>query len=85
MLEKLSSDIFLDPKGEGVDNLFEILALNYFWDHLQMMLNFSEIVPRNVYDCGRRVVAYVIIFLDIRVWEGDTSSQDKNFSEMYAL
>ena len=23
---------------------------------------------------------YVIIFLDIRVWEGDTASQDKNFS-----
>ena len=28
---------------------------------------------------------YVIIFLDIRVWEGDTASQDKNFSEMWVL
>ena len=41
----------------------------------------SEIVPRNVYNCmrfkglWRRVVGYVIIFLDIRVWEGDTASQ----------
>ena len=60
-----------------MDNLFEIRALNCFWGHLQMMFNFSEIVPRNVYDCGSRdherlrVVAYVIKFLDIRVWEGD--------------
>ena len=38
-----------------MDNLFEIRALNYFWDHLQMMLNFfCEIVPRNVYDCDSR-------------------------------
>ena len=33
-------------------NLFEIRALNYFGGHLQMMFNFPEIVPRNVYDCG---------------------------------
>ena len=35
-----------------MDNLFEIRALNYFWGHLHMMCNFSDIVPRNVYDCG---------------------------------
>ena len=34
-----------------------------------MMFNFSEIVPRNVYDCGSRVnkgELYVIIFLDVK-------------------
>ena len=54
MLENLSGDNILGPQGEGVDNLFEIWALDYFWGHLQMMFNFSEIVPRNVYDCGSR-------------------------------
>ena len=51
-------------------DLFEIRALNYFWGHLQMMFNFPEIVPRNVYDCGSRDhegELYVIIFLDIGV------------------
>ena len=49
------------------------------------MFNFPEIVPRNVYECGSRGhegELYVIILLDIRVWEGDTASQDKNFSEI---
>ena len=41
-------------KEEGMDNLFEIRTLNYLWGHLQMMLNFSEIVPINVYDCDSR-------------------------------
>ena len=51
----------------------------------------SEIVRRYVYDCGSRdhegelFIAYVIICLDIRVWEGDTASQDKNFSEIWVL
>ena len=47
-----------------------------------MMLNFPEIIPINVYECGSRDhegELYVIIFLDIRVWSGDTASQDKNF------
>ena len=46
-----------------------------------MMFHFPEIVPRNVYDCGSRDhegELYVIISLDIRVWEGD-----KNFSEIW--
>ena len=37
------------------------------------MFNIPEIVPRNVYDCGsrdREGELYVIISLDIRVWEG---------------
>ena len=34
-----------------MDNFFEIRAMNYFWGHLQKF-NFSEIVPRNVYDQG---------------------------------
>ena len=83
MLEKLSSDTFLDPRG-GVDNLFEIRALNYFCGHLPMMLNFHGIVPRNVYACGSKDhegQLYVIIFLDIK-GEGDTASQDKNFSKI---
>ena len=33
----------------------------------------------------RRGVAHVIICLDIRVWEGDTASQDDNFSEIWVL
>ena len=37
-----------------MDNLFEIRALNYFWGHLQMMFNFSDIVPRKVYDRDSR-------------------------------
>ena len=82
----------LGPQREGIDNLFEIRALNYFWGHLQMFY-FSEIVPRNVHSCmrfkgsWRRVVAYdlVITLLDIMVWEGDTASQDKNFSEIWVL
>ena len=37
-----------------MDSLFEIRALNYFGVILQMMFNFPEIVPRNVYDCGSR-------------------------------
>ena len=87
MLAKLSSDIYLDPQGEWVGNLFEIRTLNYFGGHFQMMLNFSEIVPRNVYNCGSRNhegELYVIIFLDIK-GEGDTASQDKNFSEILVL
>ena len=46
-----------------------------------MMFDFPEIVPRNVYDCGSRDHEgdlYVIISFDIRVWDGDTASQDKN-------
>ena len=53
-----------------------------------MMFNFPEIVPRNVYECGSKDhegELYVIIFLDIRVWEGDTTSQDKNFSKIWVL
>ena len=41
-----------------------------------MMFNFPEIVPRNLYECGPRDhegELCVIIFLDIRVWEGDTA------------
>ena len=67
MLEKLSRDIFLDPKGRGS------IAFLRFWSHLQIMFNFPEIEPRNVFDCGSRDhggVLYVIISLDIRVWEG---------------
>ena len=79
---------FWTPR-EGMDNLFEIRALNYFWGHLQMMFNFPEIVPRNVYDRGsrdREGELYVIISLDIRMWEGYTAShQDKNFSEIWLL
>ena len=70
-----------------MDNLFEIWALNYFGGHLQMF-NFPEIVPRNVSDCGSRDhegELCVIIFLDIRVWEGDTASEVKNFSEILVL
>ena len=56
-----------------------------------MMFKFPEIVPRNwenLYECGSRDhegELYVIIFLDIRVWEGDIASQDKNFSEIWVL
>ena len=53
-----------------------------------MMFNFPEIVPRNLYECCSRDhegELYVIIFLDIRVWEGDIASQDKNLSEMLVL
>ena len=34
---------------------------------------------------GHEGELYVIILLDIMVWEGDTASQDKNFSEIWVL
>ena len=85
-----------------MDNLSAIRDLNsYFWGHLQMMLNFSEIVPIEM--CMIAIQGIMKescslcdnIFLDIRVWEGgyrlpgcgrgDTASQDKNFSEIWVL
>ena len=55
-----------------------------------MMSDFPEIVPRIVNDCGSRDDEgdlYVIIFLDTNGEGvgGDTTSQDKNFSEIWVL
>ena len=69
-----------------------VRALNYFWGHLQMF-NFSEIVPIEMCIVAiQRImkescIAYdiVITLLDIRVWEEDSASQDKNFSEIWVL
>ena len=42
--------------------------MHWVGGHLQIMLNFPEIVPRNMYHCGSKDDEgdlYVIIFLDI--------------------
>ena len=54
-----------------MDNLFEIRTLNYFGGHFQMMFNFPEIVPRNVYNCAvqgimKERLFICAIFLDIK-------------------
>ena len=60
---------------EGSIFFFEIRALNSFWAHLQMMFNFPEIVSRD-----HEGELYVIISLDISVWEGDTASMQAGAS-----
>ena len=52
----------LGPKGEGVDNLFEIRTLNYFGGYFQMMFNMKLCLGSRDHE-GE---LYVIIFLDIK-------------------
>ena len=63
-----------------MDNLFEILALNYFWGHL--CLEMCMIVIQGIM---KESCSLCDIILGHQGVGGGTASQDKNFSEIWVL